>query len=233
MKAKLIVLCGIGMLALFPITSSAGVGDISVGGMLGIATSPGDTDMGTGYGLLVGGGYQFMEGLIAGKEDGVEGRFEIGYFTWSKDVSPGLGFPSVELKVTDTPLYFLGRYIYPINEEFKVYGEAGLSINLWEAEVGLPQICDPYPPYTCYGGGKAKASDTEIGFAIGGGCEYYISPTFSIGGDLRYNAFSDGSHLILMALANYHILNAIPLPQKESVKEKPAPAAKPAPKKRR
>ena len=221
MKAKLIVLCGIGMLALFPITSSAGVGDISVGGMLGIATSPGDTDMGTGYGLLVGGGYQFMEGLIAGKEDGVEGRFEIGYFTWSKDVSPGLGFPSVELKVTDTPLYFLGRYIYPINEEFKVYGEAGFSVNLWKAEVAIPFF------------GKVSSSDTEIGFAIGGGCEYYISPIFSIGGDLRYNAFSDGSHLILMALANYHILNAIPLPQKESVKEKPAPAAKPAPKKRR
>jgi len=216
MKSKLIVMCGICMLALFPAASNAGVGDISVGGMLGLATSPGDADMGTGYGLLVGGGYQFMEGLIAGKEDGIEGRFEIGYFSWSKDI---YGF---EVKVTDTPLYFLGRYIYPINEEFKVYGEAGLSLNLWTAEVAAP-----------WGLGKAKSSDTEIGFAIGGGCEYYISPKFSLGGDLRYNAFSDGSHLILMAQANYHILNAIPLPHRIGPSERPAPAAKPAPKRRK
>lgn len=190
-------------LILSPGTSGARIGDVGVGGSLGFATSPGYSDLGLGIGFLMGGGYIVAGNFVPNRDDGIEVRGEIGYFNWSRSISSFGGSYNVSLGVV--PLYALARYVFPINPELWVYGQAGFSINF----VSITGV-------SCYGGvcGTGSNSETDLGLVFGPGIEYRLTvggggtPNLGVGGEIRYNSipvkYGNANHVMFLANATYH-----------------------------
>lgn len=188
------IVCAV--LTLVPGIAGARVGDVGVGGSLGFATSPGYYDYGIGFPYIgVGGGYVVAGNFVPNREDGIEVRGEIGWVGWSR----------YGVTVSDVPLFALARYIFPINPRFRVFGQAGFSINFFSASV--PQSCypGPYGP-VCSGGGSA--SETDLGLVFGAGLEYLVMPNLGVGGDFRYSSiavkYGNADHALFEANVTYY-----------------------------
>ncbi len=108
---------------LVPATSRAAIGDMSIGGDLGFATSPAP-GLGVGIGAVFASfSYQFLDNIPVRADDGLEGVGEIGYFNWSGNGE----------SVSNVPLFFLARYFYTVAPNLRAYGQAGFSLNFWSA----------------------------------------------------------------------------------------------------
>ncbi|MBN2723109.1 MAG: porin family protein [Deltaproteobacteria bacterium] len=74
-----------------------------------------------------------------------------------------------------------GRYYFPINNQMRVYGLAGLGYDMYSISIDTPL-------------GTVEGDDTAIYIQVGGGVEYALSPVMSVGGQLRYqlNMWDEG-----------------------------------------
>ena len=100
----------------------------------------------------------------------------VGYWSTSEEHDIGIG--TLETSLTIIPILVNAEYFFSLdNDKLKPY--VGLSLGLFnctaEAEMG---------------GYSTDESDSPIGFRLGGGVEYQVSPKVSLSGNLKYQILS-------------------------------------------
>lgn len=164
---------------LSPATSRGATGDMTIGGKLGLATSPAP-GLGAGIGVMFASfTYQFLDRIPTRGDDGLDGVGEIGYFSWSGNGST----------VSNVPLFFMARYFYTVAPKLRAYGQAGFSLNFWSA-----------PGASETDLGYASGVGIEYLFApdMGVGGEMRLN--------VVRPSWWDADHVLFLASFDYHIL---------------------------
>ncbi len=71
------------------------------------------------------------------------------------------------------------HYLFPVSDQFSVYPLAGLAFVGIKATVDMGEY------------GSASASESELGFNLGGGAQYWISETLALNLDIKYQIVSN------------------------------------------
>lgn len=79
-----------------------------------------------------------------------------------------------------------GHYLFNVAEKVKVYPLAGLTYTNVKVDWGF-----------------GSASDGKLGVNLGGGAEYALTETISIGAELKYSLISDWDQILLQIGATY------------------------------
>lgn len=156
------------MVAGFVNDSLAKQGDFSIEGFVGLGIGPDDPDFdfGTAFSGGIGVGYEVIDKLQL--------RADISSpYKWNDD------YQGVNMELRNIPLFLGGRYFLPISTNTKLFGELGLSVNFYEAEMQFLGL-------------SVSESETKIGFVPGFGVEFMVTPTLGLGGNLRYHAIKKG-----------------------------------------
>lgn len=165
-------------------TSFAARGDREVDFSVGLATSP-DSSVDTGFGLSVGGGYEFLD-IKAIKGSTLQIRGDIGYNSWE-----GSEFET-DAEFTRVPVSAGARLYVPIQavNKLRVYGEASLELSFDELDLSVN-----VPGFGKFGASESK---TKVGLVPGAGVEFVVAPNVFVVGGLRHH-FIEHSYLTASA----------------------------------
>lgn len=164
--AMLCVLVTVAMTA----TALAAKGDKEVDFSAGMASDP-YGGFGVGWGLDVGGGYEFLDDFTPGiSGDTLQLRGDIGYHQWSAG-------DFVDVTARRIPVTVSCRYYYPIRQvkNLRVYGQAGLSLSFDHMSAD----------------GLSSHSEVNLGVTPGAGVEYRLNNQFSLTAGMNGHLISD------------------------------------------
>ncbi|MFN1833777.1 outer membrane beta-barrel protein [Balneola sp. MJW-20] len=159
-----------GLLSIVMVNTADAQIEVGAGLVLGTGAYDGAGDVNNDIGLKVDGRYDINEQIAVGADF---------TFFFPKDES-GVKFKLSALNLN-------GFYDFLNEEEFNLYGLAGLNIAFWEIE--FPDVGG------FFGGGSI--SDTEIGLNIGAGAEYVMN-FGNLFGEVKY-VISDLDQLVIAA----------------------------------
>jgi hypothetical protein len=157
-------------------TAFGAKGDNEIDFSAGFATAPyEDSDL--GWGLNVGGGYEFLEDFTPGiSGDTLQLRGDIGYHTWSVTGLRGLSFGTGS--ANRVPATVSCRYYFPIRQvkNLRVYGQAGLELSFDHADR------DGY---------SGSHVEVNVGVTPGVGVEYKFNNQFFLTAGMKEHLIAD------------------------------------------
>lgn len=145
---------------------SADQRDFEVDGSFSFATGPGSFD--SGLGVNAGAGY-----MLNSFVQNLQGRVDIGYYDFSTD------FFFTNLSYTRLPVTVSARYYFPIMDQLKVFGQAGIETS-WDSK----EFLDGF-------GFKHTKNEMNLGVSPGAGVEFYIIPQVSVFALGRFHVITD------------------------------------------
>lgn len=164
----------LGLFLANPVFAKMGDKSASVGLGIGTAPAPG---WGSGYGFSIGGGYEI--------QDDLQIRGDVSYFSWTLDsVGDSLTYSRMPISVS-------ARQYFPVQQNLKAYGQAGLEMSLDKFE------------WSDIASSVSSTSESNFGITPGGGIEYSINPQLSIGVQGLYHIITN-SYITLGITGGYH-----------------------------
>lgn len=171
---------------------AAGRGDTSMDVFMGLGTEP-TGGFGSGYGLGVGLNLDFNSVFNVRNPAGtrnLEIRADVSYHHWEEDM-----LWAGDLEYTRVP-FFLGLRLFVPSGKLKssrlgIYGEAGMELSFDSIDTGAP-------------GFGASDDEVNLGFPIGGGIRYYVSPSTYVGFSLRIHLVSH-SYTSLLGVIGFNL----------------------------
>jgi len=173
--ALLILLCAGTTVTAKPLTMDTE--NLEIDGSFAFASGPGDFN--SGFGVNFGAGYM-LNTLVKN----LQGRIDVAYFNFSRDV-PGAG-----LSYWRVPITVSARYYFPLLDNLKVFGQAGVETS-WDSY----EYVD--------GTGKHSKNQLNIGLSPGAGIEFFANRNFSVFALIRSHLISD-SYFSMHFGAAYH-----------------------------
>jgi opacity protein-like surface antigen len=163
--------------------SQSKMGFMGVGAKLGFV-DPENVDSVIGFGALVDLGTITPSIMLEGNLD-----------YWSKSEGSS-SVNSVKVSFRDLIIGGTAKYMFKsANPKFRPFASGGLAFHLFKASV---ESSNQFI-------GNSDNSETKIGFHLGGGLFYALSPQFDLLVDGRYSIVSDGNQLALQGGVVYKL----------------------------
>jgi len=189
----------------------AGQGEVSLEGFGGGGVGPEDGSFGVNFNSAIGGGagiaYEVVENLQL--------EMDVAYYRWGKagggsvtawtcntliGIDCGATSGTVDEKLSDTPIFLGGRYLFHLNNMISPFLELGLTANILEAKFDGELLCNSCPRVAiCCPGPPPPVTQTSettralrFGVAPGFGVKFVLTRHVDLGVAFRYNVVDDG-----------------------------------------
>lgn len=178
----IVVLVFLGIICSASLSAQTEIGLKGIGGKAGLVNIEGNAGSALGFGLIVDLG-TIIPNL------GIQANIDF----WNKTFDNGsFGNNEVKAKWRDIAIAVNSQYFFPLsNTAFRPFASGGLALHMFKASTeGVPESNFGGQSF----GGDVSATSSGIGFDIGGGALFNMSPRMDLLGELKYRV-GEADHL--------------------------------------